>query len=310
MTISRLNYAEQVAGAFALYADINDLGDQHDDFYDTFTVEHTTGGIHDAATLPKGSGRIVYVLGTPSLAHSTGIVTSMTPVSTGINNISISPVATSTIGMHIDCIIHDDSVGYTWSYTILNSGTIQVQTRDAATQTVIDVDFTCTVWTDGNPDTTDATSNPVVKRNHVSITSDSPTVIDDLNEIIDSSQQYYDAFTIKHNPDGTHNDDILSRAGGIVSYSGQSFIYTAFGPVEAISNDGAGKTKITLSSMERVRNIDSMHVCVKCDYDTAGYYTASVRINSAQEFTVYTRDSSNDALVDKTFRFTVWYSYE
>lgn len=308
MAITRLDYVTQLPRTFATYSDINDFGDQHDDFYDSFTVEHTAGGIHDSPLLSNGAGKVTYSGGSPSLVYKSGIVSSVSSVATGRNNISLTDAATSVAGLHMDCIAQDDSAAYCFTYVTTDTSTIQVYTRDAATQSLVNVDFSFAVWSDGDPEESDATSNPLVKRNHVRICSDSVTARDDLNEFIDSHQQYYDAFTNKHNDDGVHNDDVLSRVGGAISFSGQDYTAVWDGPLDSISHPATGQIQITL--LEEATERFSIHPHVTCDFVSGTTYLPSIRVISSNVFVVSLRDASDDSPADASFRFNVWYSYE
>lgn len=307
MTINRFDYEGQLPGGFALYSGINDIGNQQDDFYDAFTAEHTSGGIHNAPVLSKGSGRISHFVGDPYLVYKSGIVDSIeSEGGGGLIDINLTDAATAASGIHVDCTIHDDKLGYSWSYEVVNTSRIRINTADTASPSATEVDFSFSVWTDGDPEESLATDNPLAKRNHIRIASDSPTVIDDLNELIDAGQQYFDAFTTVHTDRGTHDDDVLSRAGGLVTYSGLTFTAGISGPIAQIESASTGETIVTMLDTNRVR--EALHASVVCDYSSTAYFVPSIKINSLTKFTVYTRDVADDSLVDASFRFNVWYS--
>jgi hypothetical protein len=309
MAITRLDYELQLSKANALYKIVNDLGQQYDDFYDTFTVGHTTGGIHSDELLPKGAGKVEHTLGVTSLRYSSGIVDSLVVGSgSGVVQIDLTDGTSDLNAIHVDVVIHSDDPGYGWTYQVVSTSRIKILTFDVASPNATAVDFSFAVWTDGDPEESDATPNPLVKRNHVSVTSDSPTVIEDLNEFIDQHQQYYDAFSAKHDANGTHNDDVLPRGGGSVLYTDSTFDAVTFGSIMSIEDMRTGETRITLNQLPKDRK--SLHVHVTCDYLSSDYYSASVKINAFNMITVYTRSVSNDALANVGFRFSVWYAYE
>ena len=144
---------------------------------------------------------------------------------------------------------------------------------------------------------------PLTKLTDPAKTINSPTVYETINNIIAFCKTMYDVFTSKHTTGGAHDDPLLQKGRGKVSFAGgaPTLDYNE-GIVSSISDQATGHTRVTLSTA--ATSTDGIHVSVTI-LGTSFNITAQVNIVDTTHVDIYTRDAVSETLNDYDFSFAV-----
>ncbi|MFQ5494094.1 MAG: hypothetical protein ACE5EX_01820 [Phycisphaerae bacterium] len=147
MTISILDWTDVASTGTIEYPDLDSLGQQRDDFYDMFTVDHDTAGLHDDPAIAKGWGYVQESGGTYTLKESGGIVSSRTDNGVGDITINLANFPGGATGMTADSGSYfyrvyvrpvgaaDSNLGAIPKPTTLGATSFKIEIRDTAEAT-------------------------------------------------------------------------------------------------------------------------------------------------------------------------------
>ena len=144
---------------------------------------------------------------------------------------------------------------------------------------------------------------PIAKLTDPSKTINSPVDYDTVNSILAYLKTLHDVFTLKHTTVGAHDDDILTRGWGKVTFSGSTpTLVSSTGIVASISDQGIGKIRVELSVA--ASTADDMDPNAQVHHP-GGNYHAVVSVVDTDTFDVYLLDAGSEASLDVDFSFNV-----
>lgn len=148
MAMSRLTDASKTTNSPVDYETINNLIAELKETFDAVTSKHTTSGVHDDDLLPRGRGRVTFAGGTPTLAQSWGIVSSIADTATGIVTVTLGTASSNTTGIMIAGTVESNTASVGLTYTVTDTTHVVIYLQDRASEALTDVNFTFAVWID------------------------------------------------------------------------------------------------------------------------------------------------------------------
>jgi len=143
------------------------------------------------------------------------------------------------------------------------------------------------------------------KMTESSKTVDSPVTYDTENNLITDAKDSYDVFTAKHTASGTHNDDLIPRGRGRITYSGSTpTLAQSWGVVSGVAATTNG-VRVTISTPST--NTTGIHVSVTSTDTGAAESTVQVSIVDTSHFDIFFASVGDTTYVyPATLTFAVW----
>lgn len=133
-------------------------------------------------------------------------------------------------------------------------------------------------------------------------TTDSPVDYEATNTLIADAKTAHDTFTAKHDTSGNHDDDLLPKGRGRITYSGSTpTLAQNWGIVSSVAGVSNG-VRVTISTESSATT--GIHVSISSNQSSdAFYYT----VNSTTTIDIFFTDTVSEAAVYPTsFTFAVW----